>query len=367
MEIKNVLLMVLVTFVFVALFIPVVKKMAEFIGAMDIPNARKVHKVPIPRLGGLGIYAGFLLGYMLFGVHSVQMNAILIGSFIILVTGIFDDIKPVPAKWKLLAQTVGASIVPLYGGILLQDISAFGLYIDFGILAYPITIIFIVAIINCINLIDGLDGLSSGIASIYFLTIGVIAMLLNNSNGLDIILTFIMLGSTLGFLVHNFNPAKIFMGEIGSMFLGFMIAVVCLLGFKAVTLTSLVVPMLILAIPILDTLFAILRRIIHHKPIYEADKQHLHHQLLNKKFSQKTTVLIIYAVSILFSSASIFYVLKDRKIGAIIYVILVLLITWVVLTTNIVTDNAKLNLKKIHFPVKKKDNVKKKKVNKVKK
>jgi UDP-GlcNAc:undecaprenyl-phosphate/decaprenyl-phosphate GlcNAc-1-phosphate transferase len=158
MEIKNVLLMVLVTFVFVALFIPVVKKIAEFIGAMDIPNARKVHKVPIPRLGGLGIYAGFLLGYMLFGVHSVQMNAILIGSFIILVTGIFDDIKPVPAKWKLLAQTVGASIVPLYGGILLQDISAFGLYIDFGILAYPITIIFIVAIINCINLIDAREG-----------------------------------------------------------------------------------------------------------------------------------------------------------------------------------------------------------------
>ena len=166
MEITRVLLMVGVTFIFVALFIPVVKKIAEFIGAMDIPNERKVHKVPIPRLGGLGIYAGFLLGYMLFGIHSVQMNAILIGSFIILVTGIFDDIKPVPAKWKFLAQIVGASIVPLYGGILLQDISAFGIYIDFGILAYPVTIIFIVAIINCINLIDGLDGLSSGIASI---------------------------------------------------------------------------------------------------------------------------------------------------------------------------------------------------------
>ena len=257
---------------FVALFIPVVKKIAEFIGAMDIPNARKVHKVPIPRLGGLGIYAGFLLGYMLFGVHSVQMNAILIGSFIILITGIFDDIKPVPAKWKLLAQTVGASIVPLYGGILLQDISAFGLYIDFGILAYPITIIFIVAIINCINLIDGLDGLSSGIASIYFLTIGVIAMLLNNSNGLDIILTFIMLGSTLGFLVHNFNPAKIFMGDSGSMFLGYIIAVIALLGFKNITLTSFLVPMLLLAIPIMDTLFAILRRLINHKPLGEPDK-----------------------------------------------------------------------------------------------
>ena len=319
MEIKNVLLMVLVTFVFVALFIPVVKKMAEFIGAMDIPNARKVHKVPIPRLGGLGIYAGFLLGYMLFGVHSVQMNAILIGSFIILVTGIFDDIKPVPAKWKLLAQTVGASIVPLYGGILLQDISAFGLYIDFGILAYPITIIFIVAIINCINLIDGLDGLSSGIASIYFLTIGVIAMLLNNSNGLDIILTFIMLGSTLGFLVHNFNPAKIFMGDSGSMFLGYIIAVIALLGFKNITLTSFLVPMLLLAIPIMDTLFAIL-------------------------FDDE--VLFIYFVDILFAIASILYAVGNKmlgtnKYGIIIYVILFILTLLLVLKTNIIWNHDK--------------------------
>ena len=154
-----------------------------------------------------------------------------------------------------------------------------------------------------------------------------------------------MLGACLGFLIFNFNPAKIFMGETGSMFLGFMISVVCLMGFKAVTLTSLVVPMLILAIPILDTLFAIIRRIIHKKPIYIADKQHLHHQLLNKKFSQRTTVLIIYAVSILFSLASIFYVLKDRKAGVIIYVVLMLLITWVVLTTDILTDKAKIHLK----------------------
>lgn len=346
MEIKNVLLMVLVTFVFVALFIPVVKKMAEFIGAMDIPNARKVHKVPIPRLGGLGIYAGFLLGYMLFGVHSVQMNAILIGSFIILVTGIFDDIKPVPAKWKLLAQTVGASIVPLYGGILLQDISAFGLYIDFGILAYPITIIFIVAIINCINLIDGLDGLSSGIASIYFLTIGVIAMLLNNSNGLDIILTFIMLGSTLGFLVHNFNPAKIFMGDSGSMFLGYIIAVIALLGFKNITLTSFLVPMLLLAIPIMDTLFAILRRLIYHKPLGEPDKNHLHHQLLKLRLSQRKTVLIIYLVDILFAIASILYAVGNKmlgtnKYGIIIYVILFILTLLLVLKTNIIWNHDK--------------------------
>ena len=337
MEIKNILLMVLVTFVFVALFIPVVKKIAEFIGAMDIPNERKIHKVPMPRLGGLGIYAGFLLGYILFGIHSIKMNAILIGSFIIIITGIFDDIKPVPAKWKLLAQTVGASIIPLYGGILLQDISAFGLYINFGILAYPITIIFIVAIINCINLIDGMDGLAAGISSIYFMTVGIIAILLNNSSGLDILLTFIMLGSTLGFLVHNFNPAKIFMGDSGSMFLGYIIAVIALLGFKNITLTSFIVPMLLLAI---------LRRLINHKPLGEPDKNHLHHQLLRLRLSQRKTVLIIYLVDILFAIASILYAVGNKmlgtnKYGIIIYIILFVLTLLLVLKTNIIWNHDK--------------------------
>lgn len=346
METKEVLLIVLTTFAFSALFIPIVKKIAEFIGAMDIPNERKVHKEPIPRMGGLGIYGGFLLGYMLFGQHSVQMNAILIGSFIILVTGIFDDIKPVPAKYKFLAQIVGASVIPIYGGIVLQDISAFGLYINFGILAYPITILFITGIVNCINLIDGLDGLSSGISSIYFITIGIIAILLNNSNGLDVTLTFIMLGSTLGFLLHNFHPAKIFMGDSGSMFLGYIIAVISLLGFKNVTLTSFVVPMFLLAIPVMDTLFAILRRLINHKPIGMPDKNHLHHQLLKMRLSQTKTVLVIYLVDILFAVASILYVIGNQMLGTniygiIIYIILLMLTVLLVFKTNIIWDHDK--------------------------
>ena len=366
-EIFEVLKIVVIVAVFTALLFPMVKWISYHVGALDYPNERKVHKKPMPVMGGLMIYLGFLFGYMLFAPQSTQMLAILIASFIVVITGILDVIKPLRAREKLVCQVVAALIIVFYGKILLNDISFFGYYFDFGWLAYPITIVFIVAVMNCINLIDGLDGLADGISMIFFITIGVLAFIMHNLGSLEITIAFIMIGACLGFLIFNFNPAKIFMGEIGSMFLGFMIAVVCLLGFKAVTLTSLVVPMLILAIPILDTLFAILRRIIHHKPIYEADRQHLHHQLLNKKFSQKTTVLIIYAVSILFSSASVFYVLKDRKIGAIIYIILVLLITWVVLATNIVTDNAKLNLKKIHFPVKKKDNVKKKTLNKKKK
>lgn len=346
MEIKDILLIVVITFIVVASFIPVVKKIAEFIGALDIPNARKVHKEPIPRLGGLGIYAGFLIGYMIFGQHSIQMNAILIGSFIILVTGIFDDIKPVPAKYKLLGQLAGAAVIPLYGGILLKDISAFGLYLNFGILAYPITILFILGVVNCINLIDGLDGLSSGISSIYFLTVGIIAMMLNNSNGLDVTLTFIMLGSTLGFLVHNFHPAKIFMGDSGSMFLGYIISVIALLGFKNITLTSFIIPLLLLAIPIMDTLFAILRRLINHKPLGEPDKNHLHHQLLKLRLSQTKTVLVIYLVDILFAIASILYAIGNRKLGTnmygiIIYVILFILTILLVSKTNIIWNHDK--------------------------
>ena len=346
MEIKNILLIVVTSFAFTALFIPIVKRIAQFIGAMDVPNARKVHKVPIPRLGGLGIYGGFLLGYMLFGQHSVQMNAILIGSFIILVTGIFDDIKPVPAKYKFLAQIAGAAIIPLYGGIVLQDISAFGLYLNFGVFAYPVTILFIVGIVNCINLIDGLDGLSSGISSIYFLTVGIIGVLLHNTNGLDITLTFIMLGSILGFLLHNFHPAKIFMGDSGSMFLGYIIAVIALLGFKNITLTSFVVPMFLLAIPVMDTLFAIIRRIVNHKPIGLPDKEHLHHQLLKLQFSQTKTVLVIYFIDSLFAIASILYVIGDsmlgtNKYGIIIYIILLLLTLVLVFKTNIIWNHDK--------------------------
>ncbi len=343
-KIIEILKIVMSVMAFTVVLFPIVRWISHHIGALDYPNERKVHKKPMPLAGGLMIFFGFLFGYMLFAPENTQMLSILIASFIVIITGLIDDIKPVKAKQKIIGQILAACVVTFYGKILLNDISFFGFYFDFGIYAYPLTIVFILALMNCINFIDGLDGLAAGVSSIFFATIGIIAFIMHNIGSLEITLTFIMLGATLGFLVFNFNPAKIFMGETGSMFLGFMIAVVCLVGFKAVTLTSLFVPMSILAIPILDTLFAIIRRLIGHKPIYEADKKHLHHQLLNKKFSQKITVLIIYLVSILFSLASIFYILKDRKYGMILYIILMILITWVILTTDILVDNAKIHL-----------------------
>lgn len=336
----KILLMVFIPFLFVVFLVPFIKKIAFHIDAVDIPNKRKVHTKPMPRLGGLGIYFGFLLGYMLFGQHSETMNSILIGSFIIVLTGVVDDIKPLKASTKFIGQVIAALVVVFYGNIVLKDVSAFGIYINFDILAYPLTIIFILGCINCMNLIDGLDGLAGGISSIYFLTIGVISTI-SGSVGLDFVLTFVMLGSTLGFLVHNFYPASIFMGDSGSMFLGFIIAVVALLGFKNVTMTSLIIPLLILAIPILDTLFAIIRRLLKGESISTPDKFHIHHQLLNRNFSQRTTVLIIYVVNLLFSFASIVYVLKDRTLGYIIYGILLIIVITFVVKTNVVFDHNK--------------------------
>lgn len=335
----NYWIIIIICFLFTVAITPLVKKVAFHVGAVDNPDGkRKIHDHVMPRMGGVAIFASFLLGYMIFSRPSIEMISIIIGGCIIIVTGILDDIKPIKARYKLIGQVLAAAVVCIYGGIYMDGFTGFGLEIKFGFLSIPLTIFFIVAVINAINLVDGLDGLATGISAIYFATIGIIANILNLMGGLDVILAFIMLGSCLGFLVHNFHPAKIFLGDSGSLFLGFIIATIALLGFKNVTLTSLIIPLLILAIPLLDTLFAIIRRLINKTSISEADRNHLHHQLLNTKLGHRNTVLVIYAVNLLFAAASIVYVLKDNKLGMIIYVILLVLIIWVVSSTNIISD-----------------------------
>ena len=199
---------------------------------------------------------------------------------------------------------------------------------------------------NIINLIDGLDGLSGGICSIFFATIAVIAISQGRYNSLVLILSLIMLGSTLGFLLHNFYPAKIFAGDAAT-FLGFIIGVITLLEFKGPALISFFVPVAILGIPILDTLFAIIRRLLKGQPPFKADREHLHHQLLGITSSQLKTVLIIYAIDILFAAASICYVLVDRTIGQIIYIIIFIIFLWFILHTTIISDKSPTFTKKM--------------------
>lgn len=344
----SIFLIILICFLSTCAFIPLSIKISKYVGALDKPNKRKIHKKPIPTLGGLAIFFGFLLGYMFFAQQSTLMLSILIASFIIVVTGLIDDMKPMKAKYKFLIQIIVGLIIVLYGHLQINEITALGLNLKFGpILGNFITVFFIVAIINAINLIDGMDGLAASISSIYFITVAIIAIILNKFGGLDIMLSIIMIGATLGFLIFNFPPAKLFMGDTGSTFLGLMIAVIALLGFKNVTITSLVIPLLILAIPILDTAFAIVRRKLKGESIGHADKEHLHHQLLKLTSSPVKTLLIICFINILFSAASIFYALDYTSEMIVVYIFLLFILLFLVLKTNIIFDKNFLNKNKL--------------------
>lgn len=337
----NIWIILFVSFLACVCFVPLTKIVAKHIGAIDIPDERKVHKKPMPRLGGLAIFLTFLLGYILFGNLNEQMISILIGGFLIVMLGIFDDIKPIRARYKFIVQIIAACVVVFYGNIVLSTISALGLSISFGWLSYPLTVFFILAIINAINLIDGLDGLCSGISAIFFASIICIAVLLDRIYGLDVLLCVIMLGACLGFLVYNKPPASVFLGDTGSTFLGFIIAIIALLGYKTATFTSLFIPLIVLLLPILDTIFAMVRRFLKGENIGMPDKEHLHHQLLKVSKSTRKTVLIIYAVDILCAVISILYALGFNKIAIILYLILFVIILFLIYKTDILFKHKK--------------------------
>ncbi len=332
----NIFVIVLVTFVSSIILVPIMRKVAIHVNALDEPNARRLNKIAMPTLGGLAIFFSFMLGYMLYANQSLQMLSILMGSFLLVIFGMVDCINPVKAKYRFLVQVVAAAIIVFYGNIVLNEITIFGKYFFFPQpWNYILTILFIVTITNAINFTDGMDGLASGISSIYFLTIAIISFILKRSDGLDVILSLIMLGSTLGFLVYNFPPAIIYLGDTGSQFLGFIIAVIALLGFKTATFTSLIIPVLILAIPLLDVVFAIIRRTLKKENPTKPDKSHFHHQLLKMKFSTKTSLLIIYFIEILFAAVSILYALGDTTYAVIIYIGLMIVFIFIVMTTDI--------------------------------
>ncbi len=335
----NILIITATSFLISFALMFVCRKLAIHLGAIDVPNeARRIHKKPTPRMGGLAIYLAFLFGYIIFGTPSVSMNAVLISSFLLVMVGLFDDIKAISNRYKLVVQLIATAIAVFYGGFLLTELTVFGLDIRFYFLAYPITFFFIMGAINCINFIDGMDGLSGGICSIYFLTVGIIATTLYKLNGLDVLLSFILLGATLGYLKHNFYPAKIFMGDGGSMFLGFMIAIIAIIGYKNVALGSFVVPIILLAIPIFDTFLAICRRKLKGESVFMADKEHIHFQLYKYFKSVPKTVIIIYIIDLLFASVSILFVLGDKKLALLLYGLLVMFFIILILKTNILID-----------------------------
>ncbi|WP_068986516.1 MULTISPECIES: glycosyltransferase family 4 protein [Lysinibacillus] len=314
------------------LLTPLVKRLAFRIGAVDAPNYRKVHARIMPRLGGLAIFLAFLIGIamlypFLIGVlpwHTSEYSllAIIIGACIIVATGVIDDMREISAKAKMLGQLAAALIVIFVGGIQIDEVNLpFVGELDFGLLSIPLTILWIIGITNAINLIDGLDGLAAGVSTIALITLAVMAF--NMDNMFVLAIAAILAAASSGFLFYNFHPAKIFMGDTGALFLGFMISVLALLGFKNVTFVSLIIPIIILGVPISDTFFAIVRRVRMKKKWSDPDKSHLHHRLLDMGFTHRQTVLLIYGIAMMFGLAAVIFSMA-KVWGAILLIAVIL-------------------------------------------
>lgn len=307
------LLIFSIALVLTLIFTPVVKKIAFLFNAIDIPSGRKVHTKEMPRLGGLGIFMGFIVAVLIailiayfrnMGLHYKAIWGILLGAVFILSVGIVDDVKGIPAAQKLILQIIGASI-PIFFGVQIYFVSSpFSGIILMGWFAIPLTLFWIVGMTNAVNFIDGLDGLASGIAAIAATTLFIVAVRIHQPAAA--IMMAALAGATIGFLRYNFNPASIFLGDSGSMFLGYILAVSSVIGvLKSTIVLALLIPVLILGVPIFDTASVILRRVRAGDPIFNADRRHLHHRLLDKGFSQRQVVISIHLICIFLCIATL--------------------------------------------------------------
>ncbi len=292
-----------VAFVFTFASVPAAKIVAGKIGAIDVPrDARRMHKKATPRLGGIAVFFGFLVSLLCFCEITKDLIAVLVGAIIIVILGIIDDSRGLSAKVKFCVQIAAALVVVYGGGIRIEVFTNPNLFSDLQVLqlsrwvSVPFTVLWIVAITNAVNLIDGLDGLAAGISSIAAVSLVFVAILVGEAK--IALIALIIAGACFGFLPFNFNPATIFLGDTGSTFLGYMLAVLSVQGgFKSYAVITFAVPLLILGLPIFDTAFAILRRLFTGKGIMTPDRGHIHHKLVDMGFSQKQTVFILYAIS----------------------------------------------------------------------
>ena len=280
---------------------PVIRSLAVRMGAVDVPkDGRRMHDHPIPRMGGLAIFFGFILSVLIFQTLTPSLRGMLLGSVIIVVLGILDDIYALPALPKFLIQIVAALVAVLEGNRIefLSNPNIFSKepFWELGWLSIPISVLWIVAITNSVNLIDGLDGLACGVSTISSMTLLVIALIVSEPD--VAILMAALAGACIGFLPYNLNPAKIFMGDTGSTFLGFILATVSIQGlFKFYAIISFAAPFLMLGLPIFDTCFAILRRVAKGQSPMSPDRGHIHHRLIDMGFSQKQAVAVLYIIS----------------------------------------------------------------------
>lgn len=286
---------------------PAVRVLAFRINAIDVPrDGRRMHDHPIPRIGGLAIFLGFVITTLLFCPLSATLASILLGGSALVALGVLDDIRSLRPWVKLLVQ-VAVSLIPVAFGIRIDFV---GLFSDnplpLGALSIPLTVLWIVGLTNAVNLIDGLDGLACGVSAICCMSITAVTIL--NFEWQFALITAVLFGACLGFLPFNSNPAKIFMGDTGSLFLGYTMSVLSVSGlFKVHTALSFVIPLSIFGLPLFDTLAAIIRRVAHGKSPFSADRSHLHHKLMDMGLGQKHSVRLLYAICGILGIAAVMF------------------------------------------------------------
>ncbi|RCW77393.1 glycosyltransferase family 4 protein [Saliterribacillus persicus] len=285
---------------------PLIRRIAIYFDVVDKPNERKKHNGSVARLGGLAIVIGVSAGLIYLQPQHPHMLEIIIGGLIIVLTGLLDDFFTLKPYQKLIGQ-FSAAIVVVSSGLVIDKVTMpFVGQVQLEGLGIVLTILWIVGVSNAINLIDGLDGLAAGVSAIGLTSILIIAI--TDYRIIVVYLGIILVGSCLGFLYHNFYPAKIFMGDTGALFLGYAIAVISMLGlFKNVALFSFIIPIIVIAVPIFDTMFAIIRRAINKQSIGTADRKHIHYQLVEMGYSHRASVLIIYGFSGFFGIMAVIF------------------------------------------------------------
>lgn len=283
-----------IAFGIVVLLTPAVGGMARLLGAVDRPDSRRLNRRPIPRLGGLAIFLGIVVPSLAFLDLSSETRGVLLGAAVATVVGAVDDFRGLSPPTKLVGQVCAAAIPPAFGVWIDHFTFPFIGVVDVpALLGVPLSVLFIVAVMNMVNFLDGLDGLAAGVCGIAGSTYAILALSLGKPD--PAILSAIVAGACLGFLRHNFFPARIFMGDSGAMCLGFILAAVSIQGlFKTASTVVLVLPLLVLAVPILDTSFVVAKRLKYGQPIYGADKSHLHHRFLNIGFSQRRAAVTMW-------------------------------------------------------------------------
>lgn len=329
------IMVIISTMIIAAIATPLVRFLSFKVGAVDNPNARRINKVPMPSAGGLAIFIAFTLATTVFlpGVishvyyHGTYLHYILpliFSSLIVIITGYIDDVKELGPAPKMFGIVLAATLIWFFTEF---HFDSFKIPFGGSLLIFPswlsffLTVLWIVAITNAVNLIDGLDGLVSGVSIISLTTMGIVSYFFLHDSNIFLTLTiFILVAAIIGFLPYNYNPAIIYLGDTGALFIGFMIGVLSLQGLKNSTAVAVVTPMIILGVPITDTVVAIIRRKLSGKKISEADKMHLHHRLLSLGLTHRGTVLVIYAISFLFSLTSLLLNVSSR-LGGILLVL----------------------------------------------